>query len=627
MANALRRHALKRTLGITVLFLLAAAAWGQVSAPSVSYVSSAPSGACSQSPPVQVLNSSGAIYTCNNGTWAVQGGGSGSGTVSDGAGTTTANQLAVSTGTAHTQGYAAPSTLPQTVAWEKRGTVIFGGNVDSTVVQEPTVFVQPNPVVLTNLPTGVPVLGMFYTQGFNAAGLGYAESVDGGQGNWFGSSIYIPNHAHSCEATIGGIVYVLAGNGEPSTGIDIYSFASGTATLVKANLVTTSGASWKNSQLGNCGFWKDLDGHYYLFFDGYSVAGGWQDGVADCGTSAPSSGTTCTESANNPIIGPFTAGGTMGDPKSIRQIGASSYEMWLHGTTTGVSTVVPTDGYFAKSTVAASSWNSSSWTVGVTAVLPRTSVIEGVNNAVGQIGDMSVLDFNGSCLDYYTQFPNGNTGINGGIGLAIANVPCNSLLNVTQEVQVPASTTSTLNIPSFPFIDNLSGSALSSNLVNYPNSRFAGTCTVSAGTIISTSATATTICMVLATGLIFPANQVIQAKMFNNVSSGVDLLFLNMTTTGTGVDFYFSGFGTTGMQYSTSGSFGGNLTTTPSTCGAPTNGDVVRFYNVGTTYTAYDVTSHTLLCTATASGYTGYPGVGVGATSGATGYIGPVVAD
>ena len=38
---------MKRTLGITVLFLLAAAAWGQVSTPSVSYVSSAPSGACS----------------------------------------------------------------------------------------------------------------------------------------------------------------------------------------------------------------------------------------------------------------------------------------------------------------------------------------------------------------------------------------------------------------------------------------------------------------------------------------------------------------------------------------------------------------------------------------------------
>ena len=69
-----------KKLALTIL-LFAASAAAQLNNPGVTYVSSAPSGACSQSPPVQVLNSSGAIYTCNNGTWAVQGGGSGSGTV------------------------------------------------------------------------------------------------------------------------------------------------------------------------------------------------------------------------------------------------------------------------------------------------------------------------------------------------------------------------------------------------------------------------------------------------------------------------------------------------------------------------------------------------------------------
>ena len=68
---------MKRTLILTILFLLAAPAvvFAQPSVPGVRYVSVAPTGSCSQSPPVQVLNSSGAIYTCNNGTWAVQGGG------------------------------------------------------------------------------------------------------------------------------------------------------------------------------------------------------------------------------------------------------------------------------------------------------------------------------------------------------------------------------------------------------------------------------------------------------------------------------------------------------------------------------------------------------------------------
>lgn len=55
--------------------LLALPVCAQVSNPGVRYVASAPSGACTQSPPVQVLNSSGAIYTCANGTWTAQGSG------------------------------------------------------------------------------------------------------------------------------------------------------------------------------------------------------------------------------------------------------------------------------------------------------------------------------------------------------------------------------------------------------------------------------------------------------------------------------------------------------------------------------------------------------------------------
>ena len=46
---------------ILIALSFAAPLAAQVSNPGVRYVSSAPSGACSQSPPVQVLNSSGAI--------------------------------------------------------------------------------------------------------------------------------------------------------------------------------------------------------------------------------------------------------------------------------------------------------------------------------------------------------------------------------------------------------------------------------------------------------------------------------------------------------------------------------------------------------------------------------------
>ena len=75
---------MKRTLILTILFLLAAPAvvFAPPSVPGVRYVRVAPTGSCSQSPPVQVLNSSGDIYTCDNGTWTDKTTGTGSGTVS-----------------------------------------------------------------------------------------------------------------------------------------------------------------------------------------------------------------------------------------------------------------------------------------------------------------------------------------------------------------------------------------------------------------------------------------------------------------------------------------------------------------------------------------------------------------
>ena len=64
-----------------ILFLFTGAMLhAQISNPSVRYVSVAPSGSCAASPPIQIVISTGVVYTCNNGTWGAIGG-SGSGTV------------------------------------------------------------------------------------------------------------------------------------------------------------------------------------------------------------------------------------------------------------------------------------------------------------------------------------------------------------------------------------------------------------------------------------------------------------------------------------------------------------------------------------------------------------------
>jgi hypothetical protein len=76
------------------LFLLALPLAAQPNNPSVRYVSGAPSGTCSPAPPIQVVDSTGTIYTCDNGTWAAQGGGGG-GNLS---GTLTAGFVPIATG-------------------------------------------------------------------------------------------------------------------------------------------------------------------------------------------------------------------------------------------------------------------------------------------------------------------------------------------------------------------------------------------------------------------------------------------------------------------------------------------------------------------------------------------------
>ena len=68
-----------------LLFLLTAATaftplFGQMPTPGVhvQYVATAPSGSCAEAPPIEVVDSTGATYTCRNGTWGLSSGSSAS---------------------------------------------------------------------------------------------------------------------------------------------------------------------------------------------------------------------------------------------------------------------------------------------------------------------------------------------------------------------------------------------------------------------------------------------------------------------------------------------------------------------------------------------------------------------
>ena len=92
---------------VAALLIAGTAAWAQVSNPSIVIVASAPSGSCTQNLPDRQVVGLGTIYTCQSGTWALVGGGSGTFVTLSGDATSTATGGA--TTVVGIQGHAIPA--------------------------------------------------------------------------------------------------------------------------------------------------------------------------------------------------------------------------------------------------------------------------------------------------------------------------------------------------------------------------------------------------------------------------------------------------------------------------------------------------------------------------------------
>lgn len=339
----------------------------------------------------------------------------------------------------------------------KQGTVIPGDGADWTS-QEPSVIdVTALPLILTSttIPTGARVLGICYDSGYNPQQLNYAEMTsNGGTPTYYSSNPILSSHFHATCVKIGTTYYVTAANALTGGGIDIESGSSLLSLSSLSTNIVQVGASgaWDNAALGNSVFWKDLSGNWYLQYDGQASGGNWSEGYATCGSGASPS-FPCSKFAGNPTMSAATVGGTLGDPRSLRQISANLYYMMPHGTPSGQTGVTPTDCYAYKST------NLSSWTeIGSSAILWRTQADEGAANSNGQVADCFPIDMGNGCSVFFTKTANGNsapTGFPGfGIGLAVDDLQtcdeaiANGAIGVTPPPErglVPFSTLRTVN--------------------------------------------------------------------------------------------------------------------------------------------------------------------------------------
>ena len=361
---------MNRFLIATALILLTASVYAQPSNPSVRYVSVAPTGACSASPPIQVVSSTGVAYTCNNGTWGASGGGGGSGS-----------------------GIWQRATLPivdaATMTYCENSFGEFSGGTTSS------------PQILTGLSSAMWLVGTCGATSFD--NVIYGESGDGIHFTWSTTTV-ISGYAHGFMFKNSGNYYYVGANMNASTGIatsvDLFqmtagTFPNGTWTKIQTGLVTTSGPAWHNFNMGNVGLYPNPHGSgFLLVFEGDTSSDLWHIGVATL-TNLSGSGTVA-EYAGNPVISNVVSGGICGGVQSFQTLASGDY-LWPHCTIAAgfAGTLEP---FRFKSTDGA----DHVWTQDTTGpALPIATVDEGLGLTIGGIGNPFLISFNGLTYFYY----------------------------------------------------------------------------------------------------------------------------------------------------------------------------------------------------------------------------------
>jgi hypothetical protein len=164
------------------------------------------------------------------------------------------------------------------------------------------------------------------------------------------------------------------------------------------------------------------------------------------------------------------------------------------------------------------------------------------------------------------------------------------------------------------FTDNFSGSgALSASWTNIAVGGFTGTCVQGSGVAYSSTGSN---CIAFINSVSFSAtSQSIQAAL----TGGWSGLALNIDASGNGV--YYAQNPAPYALYTLAA---GVKTSLASCSGGSAGGHTMKMSVSGTTYTVYDVTASATVCTGTASGYSGSPGIFAYGTGSGKGTVGPV---
>lgn len=343
-----------------------------------------PSGSCAEGLPNQQVISTGAQYSCQNGTWGQSGGG------------VTPSGIVLGAS-----------------AWTREGQIFSNA-------AEPSVLYEQNAQLLA-VPSTTYVFKAWYD---GCGGTCYAESQSALPGSWtVQGSAALTGYERTDVLHVGATYYFFGCAIGDQTHIDVLTSSTGTSfTLAQANIITTgTSGQWDDSTISTGPTYYDGT-TWKMLYQGARSTTTWQMGLA----TASSPNGPWTKYVSNPVVTTSEGPGGAITGSTSAYVDANG-NVWIWPQGSGYSgTDLPTDIYRMKGDSAWVTWRLSP----ILPVIPRLSSIEGIGNVNGQVADASVVQANGKTYLFYSTLETQSGPF--GVSLAIANMPLSQLVTTDE---------------------------------------------------------------------------------------------------------------------------------------------------------------------------------------------------
>jgi hypothetical protein len=311
--------------------------------------------------------------------------------------------------------------------WSDQGTVIPAVSGDAP--EQPNVLYESSGCVIVSNPC----FKMWFTTGpaNTPVGINYAESSNGTTWTRYTGNPVISARWGSRVFKNGSTYYLYCSTEVFATAIQTYTSTDGLSwTQQTASALSTSASGWDSNSIGQLDVAGQVGATWYGYYWGINTQA---NPAYNVGQATSTDLVHWSKSAGNPVAafdsGTFANGASwIGSGALFFENVNGEYFAWSQTTQAafpGSINNLPSDILRWSAPSAAGPWTPLG-----NITLPRTQTSEGVNSAIGQVADPTMVAATGNLYFYFTASTNGGSGDNYTINCAIA-----SSMTLTQLVE------------------------------------------------------------------------------------------------------------------------------------------------------------------------------------------------